>query len=140
MGPLGDLRYEQPLLLDPADADDPNLLFFDLVGDAIPAPHVKNVWERERVTYSVERCKLDYPPLVDRRKTVWGECWSQIQIYLAELERYNADPTNVIAKECFKNAARRIRDLIRADKEFSSVARACILSSGEERVACLLQT
>ncbi len=140
VGPLGDLRYEQPLLLDPADADDPNLLFFDLVGDAIPAPHVKNVWERERVTYSVERCKLDYPPLVDRRKTVWGECWSQIQIYLAELERYNADPTNVIAKECFKNAARRIRDLIRADKEFSSVARACILSSGEERVACLLQT
>ena len=137
--PYGDLRYEQPLLLDPADDDDPNLLFFNLMGDAIPAPHVMDVWERERVIYSVERCKLDYPPLTDRRKTVWGECWSQIQIYLAELARYQADPTNVIAKECFKIAVRRIRALIREDKEFSSVARACILSSGDQRVTSLLQ-
>lgn len=139
MGPLGDLRYEQPLLLDPADDDDPNLLFFNLVGDAIPAPHVNDAWERDRVTNSVQRYKLDYPPLIDRRKSVWSECWSQIQVYLADLARYQADPTNAIARESFKNAARRIRDMIRADKEFSSVARACILSSGDERVASLLQ-
>lgn len=140
VGPLGDLRHEQPMLLDPADDDDPNLLFFDFVGGAIPAPHVTDTWERDRVTYSVERCKLDYPPLTDRRKTAWGECWSQIQIYLAELALYQADPANTIAKEGFKSAARRVRSLIGDEKEFSSVARACILSSGDRRVISLLQT
>jgi hypothetical protein len=140
VAPHGDHRYEQPLLLDPADDDDPNLLFFNLMGEAIPAPHVKDPWERRRVTYSVERCNLDYPPLADRRKTVWSECWNQIQTYLAELAKYHADPTNAIAKEGLKSAARRIRSLTRYDKEFSSVARACILSSGDERVISLLQT
>ena len=139
-GPHGDLRYEQPLLLDPADDDDPNLLFFNLMGDAIPAPHVTDSWEKDRVTYSVGRCKLDYPPLADRRKTVWCECWSQIQTYLIELARYQANPSNAIAKECLKSAARRVRNLIRDDKEFSSVARACILSSGDRRVISLLQS
>jgi hypothetical protein len=139
-GPQGELRREQPLLLDPADDDDPNLLFFNLMGEAIPAPHVNDLWEQTRVTYSVERCKLDYPPLADRRKAVWGECWSQIQAYLDELAKYQADPSNAIAKECFKAAARRIRSLIREEKEFSSVARACILSSGDQRVISLLQS
>lgn len=138
--PLGDLRYEQPLFLDPADNDDPNLVFFNLVGDAIPAPHVNDAWERDRVTISVQRYKLDHPPLINRRKAVWSECWSRIEVYLADLARYQADPTNVIARESFKNAAGHIRDMIRADKEFSSVARACILSSGDKRVTSLLQT
>ncbi|QPN66247.1 hypothetical protein [Synechococcus sp. CBW1006] len=140
VGPLGDLRYEQPLLLDPADEDDPNLLFFNLEGEAIPEPHVTDAWERDRVEYSVERYKLDYPPLSNSRKLVWAECWSQVQQYLAELARYQGDPANAIAREGMRNAARAIRKMLREESEFSSVARACIESSGDPRVQSLLRT
>jgi hypothetical protein len=138
--PHGDLRYEQPLLLDPADEEDPNLLFFNLEGSPIPAPHITDDWERTRVVNSVLRYKLDHPPLIDRRKTVWSECWRQIQRYLTELARYHADPTNVIARESVKNAQSRLREMIREDTEFSSVARACIVATGNERVISLLRT
>ena len=44
--PLGDIRLEDPKLLDPVDEDDPNQLSFDLEGHAIPAAHVVDAWER----------------------------------------------------------------------------------------------
>lgn len=136
----GDLRMEDPQLLDPADEDDPNLLTFDVEGHAIPAPGV-SPWDRTRVEYSVDRCKLDFPPLMDRRKTIWGECWTRIQAYLNELRLYDeSGGTNLIAKTQVKEKAEAIREMIREDKELSAVARACVISSGDPRVVGLLRT
>ena len=59
----GDVRHEVPMLLDPVDEDDPVLLFFNIEGRAIAAPHVTSDWEKQRVEYSVKRCNLDFPPL-----------------------------------------------------------------------------
>lgn len=137
--PIADLRYEEPVLLDPADKDDPNLLSFNMEGRAIPAPHVQDKWEQLRVTYSVERFLLDFPTLMDKRKVVWNDCWKRIQTYRTELERYQRDK-NLIAKDGFKKSAQNIREMLVADKEFSSVARACVLGSGDERVIRILQT
>ena len=137
--PMGDLRHEDPQLLDPTDDHDPSLLSFNMVGRAVPAAHITNPWERVRVEYSVERYNLDFPPLMDKRKTVWAECWDRIQEYLKELTLYHADQDNVIAKDRYKQSARQVRELMREDKELSSVARACVLSTGDARVMGLLQ-
>lgn len=139
-GPLGDLRHEDAQLLDPIDEDDPGLLSFNVEGRAIPAAHLTDEWEKARVEYSVERYNLDFPPLMDKRKTVWAECWDRIQEYLKELARYHDDKTNGIAKDRYKQAAKRVRELMHEEKELSAVARACILSAGDPRVAGLLQS
>jgi uncharacterized protein (TIGR02646 family) len=136
-----DLRYEIPMLLDPIDDDDPNLLSFNMEGKAIPAPGLSDEWDELRVNYSVERFKLDFPPLEDKRKTVWNECWNRIKEYLKELEAYRtSNGTNVIARNQVKESAKAIREMMREDKELSAVARACVLSSGDRRITGLLQS
>jgi hypothetical protein len=134
----GDIRYEDPMLLDPIDEDDPNLLSFDLEGHAIPSVGAKTQWEKDRVRYSVERFKLDFGPLEIARKTVWTDCFRHIREYLDDLNLYQANPDNVIAKDRYKRAAKEIRKMIKEDQQFSAVARACVLSMNIERVACLL--
>lgn len=138
--PFGDMRFEQPSLLDPIDEDDPVLLFFNLEGRAIPAPHVSDAWERARVTCSVERYNLDFPALMNGRKTVWAECWNRLQEYLREVALFQSQPNNVIARDRLKQAAKRVRELIREDQEFSAVARACVESAGDPRVTGLLRS
>lgn len=138
--PYGDLRHEDPQFLDPADEDDPILLSFNVQGDAIPAPHISEEWERKRVEYSVARCMLNFGPLIDARRVVWAECWRRAKDYLDEYGRCNADRSNGIARAQLKQAAKDIRAMIRGDREFSAVARACILSSGQKRLVALLQT
>ncbi|MGH6751843.1 MAG: hypothetical protein ACREDP_06715 [Bradyrhizobium sp.] len=138
--PLGDHRAEDAQLLDPADEDDPALLSFNVEGRAVPAAHITDDWEKERVEYSVERCNLDFPPLMDKRKTVWAECWDRIQDYLRELALYRADRTNMIARDRYKQAAKRVRELMREEMELSAVARACVLSAGDPRLEGLLAT
>jgi hypothetical protein len=140
VGPGGDLRREQPVLLDPANAHDPTLLFFSLEGRAIAAPGVTDDWEQFRVRYSVERYNLDFPQLMDKRKTVWADCWAAIQEYLRDLGLCKSDPTNEIAREGVKLAANRVRDLIQSDRELSAVARACVESAGDPRVSALLRS
>jgi len=83
---------------------------------------------------------LDFPPLMDKRKAVWAECWNCVQEYLKELALYHGDKTNVIARDRSKQAIKRVRELMHEDRELSAVARACILSSGDPRVTGILQS
>ncbi len=130
---------EDPMLLDPIDADDVNLLSFNVLGKAIPSAGVKNTWERDRVEYSVTRFKLNFPPLEEKRKTVWQTCHERICDYLEELKNYNK-AGSLTAKDRYKKAAKEVRKMIKEDQELSSVARACILNSNDPRVIQLLQT
>jgi hypothetical protein len=138
--PHGDLRHEEPLLLDPIDEDDPGLLSFNMEGRAIPAADIIDDWDKVRVEYSVDRYNLDFPPLMDKRKAVWAECWQWIQEYQKELALYYADRNNLIAKDRYKQAAKRMRELMHEKQELSAVVRACILSTGDPRVVRLLQS
>ena len=140
VGPHGDVRYEDAPLLDPIDEDDPGLLSFNIEGRAIPAAHITDAWEKERVEYSVIRYNLDFPPHMDKRKVLWSECWRRVQEYLKELATYHADKNNVIARDRYKQALKRVRELMREDRELSAVARACVLSSGDPRVVGVLQS
>ncbi len=49
---------------------------------------------------------------MDKRKAVWAECWNRIQEYLKELATYRADKTNVIARDRYKQALKRVRELM----------------------------
>lgn len=138
--PMGDLRLEEPVLLDPADADDPALISFNFEGQAILAPGNTDPWEAHRVEYSVERYNLNsYPALVDERKNTWSNCWEMIKQYLDELISYQRTRSPV-ARQQYKEKASQIRSLLEPDKEFSAVARACLLSTGDCRVVGLLRT
>jgi len=136
----GDLRLEDPVLLDPSDPDDPNLLSFNQDGEAIASPFIDNDWERFRAETSIKRYKLDYDPLVQKRKILWGECYLRITKYRDELTTCHKDPTNPIARHAMKEAAKQVRELLVEDEEFSAVARACVSFSGDERVKKLLVT
>jgi hypothetical protein len=137
--PFGELRYEDPLLLDPADPRDPILISFNVEGRAIPSPAAATEWEKTRVMYSVQRCNLDFPALVNKRKTVWNDCWSAIQEYLKELDLHAKDPTNKIAKQGCSAAIIKLHNLIKTERELSEVAKACIRSSGDPRLLPILE-
>lgn len=128
------------MLLDPVDVADPALLSFNVEGRAIAAAQHLDEWDRKRVAYSVSRYNLDFPPLMDKRKTVWGECWIRIQEYLQELAIYSANGANIIARDRSKQAAKAVRAMLGDDQELSAVARACVLSTGDPRVVGLLQS
>jgi uncharacterized protein (TIGR02646 family) len=133
--PNSQLRSEDPILLDPSDADDPSLLFFNLEGRAIPAPDIDDDWDKERVKYSIQRYNLDFNPLVERRKAVWNNCWNQIQEYRQEIATCAAsNGQDLVARHMIKEKAKAIRELVKVDQEFSAVARACIQSSGDSRI------
>lgn len=135
-----DRREEQYQLLDPADEDDPSLLFFSVTGDAIPAPYVDNAWERSRVEYSIDRYNLNFEALVIKRRQIWSECWRHIEDYRQELAAYSKDSSKLIARDRAKGAAREIRKMLREDQELSAVARACLLSANDSRLNAFLQT
>lgn len=140
-GPTFDLRLEDPQLLDPVDDDDPNLLSFNVEGRAIPVPGINAGWDKERVEYSIERFNLDFPPLMEKRKTIWNECWQRIRSYRHELKLLSdSGGQNPIARSQVKESAKAIREMMRPEKELSSVVRACILSTGDPRLMGLLQS
>jgi uncharacterized protein (TIGR02646 family) len=137
--PTNDLRLENPLLLDPSDPEDPNLLFFDVTGRARPAPYINNDWDKKRVEQSIKRCNLDFNPLVEKRRMVWNECWQHIQQYRQEIIKYDlSNGDNLIAKQMLREKTLAIRKMTEINQELSSVARACIISTGDSRIIGLL--
>ena len=50
------------------------------------------------------------------------------------------DPTNAVARDRVKQAAKRIRQMMREEQELSAVARACVQSAGDERLEGLLRS
>jgi hypothetical protein len=128
-------------LLDPADADDPNLLSFDFEGRVIPAPDLDDEWDEMPVNYLLQRCNLDFGPLEAKRKIVWNDCWNHIQKYRQELEMLRSSGgTNMLARNQVKEKAKAIREMLQADKELSAVDRAYVLCSGAPRLTGLLRS
>jgi uncharacterized protein (TIGR02646 family) len=139
--PTDDLRTEDPILLDPTDEDDPNLLTFDFEGHVRPAAELPDGWDKRRAEYSILRYNLDFGPLMDKRKAIWNDCWNRIQEYKHELQTYEqSNNRNLIAKANLKRSAKLVRELMKETKELSAVARACVLSTGDPRVTRLLQS
>ncbi len=125
---LHDLDDELAYFLDPTQPDDPLLITFDETGKPKPAAE-KGTWEYERADKTIWFFHLDYRPLVDERKRVWGQCRLLLNKAQVFMERQNAG-VSVSDKARLKEVINDLRDMVKANAELSATARACLLSSG----------
>lgn len=131
-----DIRCEEsevPYLLDPISSTDHLLLAFDEEGNAIPVPSPDNwatelgKWNKARAEESIKRYKLnEHDALPERRRKFWSEVIGAIKEFLEAKAKYHP-VQNPSPRETMEQAARRIEAMTKPDKEFSSVARWCIL-------------
>lgn len=125
------IEDEQPLLLDPTDPYDHHLLAFD--DDGMPRPKVGiGPWDRERVDFTIERMRLDHPPLVEERQMVWQRCTRLIGDFLGQQAKYNGPAGGVAAREGMRSALRELREMTRPESPLSKTAVACLRKSGDE--------
>lgn len=135
--PGGPIDDEDNYLLDPIVEEDCYLLSFNEIGNAVPEAGLSD-WKEKRVDYSIERYKLNDDRLCRRRKLVWMTCRGLLAEYQNKAKK--ADETGSAknrgeAQSILKN----LRDMIKQDKEFSSVAKTCLLRSSDpiaQQVAC----
>jgi len=119
-----DLKKERPLLLDPANPEDPDLLTFR--SDGRPRPRVKDKTsvEYQRAEVSIRTYHLDHSALNRARKTeiYYPLCELVEKIQKHKLAR-NADRDNVDVQTIIEDGLTRLCAMIAPDAEYSSAAR-----------------
>lgn len=123
-------------LLDPANAADVTLLGFDEEGKAVSLPSISE-WEKKRVLESIKRLKLnEHAALTDERRKIWQRMRGLIDDYHRAKSRTSAN--NPAASAQMRNAASQIHANTRRESELSSVARYCVLVSGDQQLSRLV--
>ena len=113
---------ESRYLLDPTDPYEVSLISFDEEGKAIAVPGASD-WEKERVTETVKRLKLnEHVPLAEARRKVWQQVDDLIAEFLTAKARTINNPAAMMK---LKQIGTRIHELTRPTAELSSVARWC---------------
>ena len=120
---------EEPRLLDPADPEDPGLIDFDEEGRIRPSAAAARDWDKERVEVSVKRYRLDYEPLEQERRRIWGDCRRKIDecdeaITMVQQHDSPAARTKV------KHLMAALRGMCSERAPLSRVARSCLLACG----------
>lgn len=120
--PSDDIDCEQPLLLDPLCASDPQLLWFQEDGDVVPK-YVGNDEFNLRATTSIELFHLNHAKVKERRKIIGNEVQKTVEMIDRYFYRYfeegDTDAKTIIRRE-FAN----LRGMISPAAEFSAAARA----------------
>lgn len=118
-----ELDNEVIYLLDPVNPNDPDLLFFNEDGLAVPAVSEDEPWNIERALISIDIYHLNHTPLKDARQVVWNLCQRKID----DLKAIFKKPQITARDDERINSIREdLRELIAKDSEFSAVALACI--------------
>lgn len=122
------LQLEEPILLDPCIEDDTSLISFNDAGEATCADDIDDV-DKLRVEKTIEILGLNTCAggrLVENRAEKWTECQQEIQSY--------KNASGPQALKCFQRASAvtRLKNLIKYEAEFSSVALACITKTAPE--------
>jgi len=96
---------EARYLIDPIDDDDVALIAFDEEGKVIAMPGC-SAWERERVSETVKRLKLnEHVPLAEARRKVWQQVDRLIDTFTEAKARCGAG-NNPVAKEELRSTRR----------------------------------
>lgn len=137
--PGGPIDDEDNCLLDPIVEEDCYLLAFNEIGNAEPEAGVID-WKLERVNFSIERYKLNDSRLCRRRKVIWQTCRDLLAEYQNKAKM--ADDTGSAKNRGeAQTILKTLREMLMPEKEFSSVARICLMRSGDpigQKVACSL--
>jgi len=120
--PDHDLELEQPLLLDPCKAGDPQLLAFADNGEALPRHSEKTyprLYKRARVT--IETYHLNHSDFKNARL----ELMRRLEVQVKRAERFwkRLDEGNADIEQAYSNAIKDILDHIDDDAEFSAFAK-----------------
>ena len=126
---------EEPYLLDPTDEADYLLLTFNEDGEP-KAVESAGEWNRKRVDYTVRRMKLDYEPLVEKRRELWQECRRLINDYKTKLKRWEEEGGATARSEA-KSALARLAEMVRPRSELSATAAECFRKDGDPILARL---
>jgi uncharacterized protein (TIGR02646 family) len=118
---------EIPYLLDPCDPDDPDLLSFDMDGRALPSDHCGD-WDTLRVTETIERLRLDFPPLEEERRRIWERCERLINECENLAVKFHEQPS-ATKRSRIKGIRDELREMVDAASPLSSVAIACLANS-----------
>lgn len=119
-----DCSLEVYHLIDPTKEEDVRLLSFDASGSVIAMS--LEPWECERVEVSKDIYHLESQDLKYARRKKWIDC----VMYIERINKYTS-PQN-LNKEVVSLALDEIKKLIDPTESLSSVAIACLLSSGYE--------
>jgi uncharacterized protein (TIGR02646 family) len=118
-----DHRYEYPMLLDPARADDPSLITF--TSDGRPRPASKDKIEYLRAKESIKIYQLDHIRSIRKRKR---EIFIPIRDLIEEIQRDKLelvkDSSNDILRAKIENNLQKLREMIAPQAEYSSAANA----------------
>lgn len=118
-------KRENPLLLDPCNPADVQLLWFKEDGRAIPKyDKDKKPWAYERAKESIRYYNLDEQEIKEARLGIYNKIKKLIEegeIYFEEAYDINAP-----ASLAFENVIRELAQLIHKDSEFSAFSRAMI--------------
>ena len=122
-----DCAAETPILLDPTDPDDVNLIIFNDDGSPAPTPEIDDV-SKMRVTVAIKCLGLDQSMLSKSRRMIWRECFRTILKYdrIARKPRGCRSPEEA---ETMRELGAELVGMSRAERRFSAVARSCLTAN-----------
>lgn len=130
------LSSEEPYLLDPSVARDPQLLDFDEEGKARPsAVAERSEWDKKRVEVSIDRYALLHPQLEDGRKQLWNQMSREVNEYLSCLK--DGSPRALGKAEALLS---QLIDKCRPNARFSRAARTYLRTLDRDLAQQVLET
>ncbi|WP_339409410.1 hypothetical protein [Pseudomonas sp. EA_35y_Pfl2_R5] len=120
---------EIPFFLDPLKSSDVLLLSFDDTGKPVPEDFIGDD-DLQRVSFTIEKYYLDERVLNTRRQQKWLTVRELYNSYLNALKDANTTKS-VAQREYAESELKKLQALLRRDAEFSSVAKASLLKTGE---------
>jgi hypothetical protein len=128
---------EIPFFLDPLRSSDVLLLSFDDTGKPVPEELIGED-DLKRVNFTIEKFFLDERVLNTRREQKWAAARNLYYSYLNALK--DANKTKSIAqRQLAESELRKLQELLSRDAEFSSVAKASLIKTGDHmamKIAC----
>src|SRR5712691_9066997 len=106
-----DLMMEYPMLLDPTEPDDPQLLGFDINGKPGPTTENEQSDEYQRAEKSIEVYHLDNGIANRRRKEIYQEICKCVRLYRVSQTMLQADKRDRAARELVKKVTADLRKM-----------------------------
>ncbi|GAB3282882.1 hypothetical protein [Parahaliea aestuarii] len=131
---VDDWHDELPLFLDPMDEEDYLLLSFDDNGKPVPQEGAEDQ-DRERVLFTIDKYYLDERILNIRRAQVWASCREIFNSYQNAMKEAKLGNGGVAKRAEAKRDLRLLRQMISRQAEFSSVAKAALIKTGDPMAA-----
>jgi len=122
-----DLLEEDPLLLDPTEPGDPQLLSFNSDGRPGPATEDETSVDYQRVQVSIRVYHLDHSISSRRRRQIYLKVRELVAFYQKYQPVWEKNRSDQAARAGIKKTMEELRKLIAPEAEYSAAARAYLI-------------